>query len=216
MTSMSEIRADRSPDWLRWAREIDALASSGAHFARNEYERDRALRLQEIAAEIIAKYSDLTDSACLLALQAQGGYITPKIDVRGAVFQGGNILLVREQLDGTWTMPGGWADVGETPRQAVEREVFEESGLTVHARRVIGIYDANRVEDALSLFHAYKLLFLCVSHGGDLQPSHETSEVGFFPIDSLPGELSEFRTTPRHLHDAIVAHGNPEQPVVFD
>lgn len=216
MTTQNDPQPDRSPQWLRWAREIDALASSGAHFARNEYEKERALRLQEIAAEMIAMHSELSLTETLQALQTQGGYITPKVDVRGAVFQEGKILLVKETLDDTWTMPGGWADVGETPRQAVEREVFEEAGLSVEADRLIGAYDANRVEDALPLFHAYKLVFLCNVRGGTLKTSHETAAVGFYPVDELPGKLSSFRTTPRHLKDTLLAYREPDRPAVFD
>lgn len=216
MTSKTESRADRSPLWLRWAREIDALASSGTYYARNEYEKGRAERLQEIAAEIVAEYGDVDDGEILKALRAQTGYITPKVDVRGAVFDGPQILLVKESLDDTWTLPGGWADVGETPREAVEREVFEESGLVVRAQRPVGIYDANRVENALNLFHAYKLIFLCVAEGGELRTSHETSEVAYFPFGDLPDGLSTFRTTPRHLQDVIQAYRQPDRPVVFD
>jgi ADP-ribose pyrophosphatase YjhB (NUDIX family) len=136
--------------------------------------------------------------------------------VRGAVFRGSELLLVREAADGGWTLPGGWADVGETPAAAVEREVWEEAGLRVRARRLVGVYDANRIEQALTLFHAYKLVFLCELVSGELAPSIETSEVGFFPADRLPGPLSAYRTTPRHLADAFAARDAAAWTTVFD
>ncbi len=204
------------PRWLVWAREIQSLAQTGLHYAHDAFERARAERLLEVAAAMVAAHSDLPREEIRLAFSAQPGYVTPKVDVRGAVFRGDEILLVQERLDGGWTLPGGWADVGESPAQAVEREVREEAGLLVRAASLVGVYDANRVEEALSLFHAYKLVFLCQEVSGELNSSSETAQAGFFPLDRLPGPLSAYRTTPRHLADALAAHRHPDQCTVFD
>ncbi len=208
--------AVREARWLAWAREIQALAQTSRHYAQNDFERSRAQRLLEIAAEIVAGHSNLPTEAALAAFTAQPGYVTPKVDVRGAVFAGDRLLVVRESMDGGWTLPGGWADVGESPALAVEREVYEEAGLTVRATRLIGVYDANRVQGSLSLFHAYKLVFLCEKLSGEIRVSEETTEVAFFPMDSLPQPLSQYRTTPRLLADLAAFRQNPDQPTVFD
>ena len=202
--------------WLGWAREIQSLAHTSLHYAQNSFETSRAQRLLEIASEIVAENSEMEVQDVLVAFTAQPGYITPKVDVRAAVFRGGELLLVREAMDGKWTLPGGWADVGETPSLAVEREVQEETGLTVRANRIVGVYDANRLPGELPLFHAYKLLFLCEPGEGVLKTSEETTEVAFFPIDQLPSSLSSYRTTPRHIQDAIAVNKDPDIPVVFD
>jgi ADP-ribose pyrophosphatase YjhB (NUDIX family) len=202
--------------WLDWARRLQALAEAAQHYARNQYERERAEKLLDLAAEIIAEHSTLPAAEARTAFTAQPGYVTPKVDVRGAVFRDGQLLLVRESIDGGWTFPGGWADVGEEPHVAAEREVFEESGLRVKAVRLVGVYDANRVEGSLPLFHAYKLLFLCEIVGGKPATSSETSEVSFFDPDALPGPLSNYRTTPRHLEDAIARYRDPARAAVFD
>ena len=202
--------------WLEWAREIQSLAHTSLHYAQNHFESERAQRLLEIASEIVAGNSEMEAPEVLAAFTAQPGYITPKVDVRAAVFRDGELLLVREVMDGKWTLPGGWADVGETPSLAVEREVQEEAGLSVRATRLIGVYDANRVPGELPLYHAYKLLFLCEPGEGELMTSEETSEVAFFKIEELPPSFSDHRTTPRHIQDAIAAYTNPDFPVVFD
>jgi ADP-ribose pyrophosphatase YjhB (NUDIX family) len=202
--------------WLDWAREIQALAQSAEHYAQNVYDRERAVRLREIAAEIVAANSDLEKDDLIAAFTAQPGYVTPKVDVRGAVFDGESLLFVREAADRGWTLPGGWADVGEAPSSAVEREVQEESGVEVSAERLVGVYDANRVESALPLFHAYKLVFLCKRVAGEPRPSEETLEARFFSLDELPRRLSTFRTTPRHIMDAINACRNPVRETIFD
>jgi ADP-ribose pyrophosphatase YjhB (NUDIX family) len=203
------------PRWLDWAREIQALSQTGMHYAENDYQRERNHRLTEIAAEIVFAHTGLEVSGVVEAFQAQKGYATPKVDVRGAVFKDGKLLLVLERQDNGWTMPGGWADVGDIPSQAAEREVWEEAGFRVKARKLIGVYDANRV-GPLELFHAFKLVFLCDLIEGEARPSNETSEVAFFRRDEIPGVLSGERTRPRHIQDAYAALDNPSVPTVFD
>jgi ADP-ribose pyrophosphatase YjhB (NUDIX family) len=204
-----------TPIWLKWAREIQALAQTGYHYAQNDYQRERYHRLADIAAEIFSEHTNFEPTPLADVFHAQIGYATPRVDVRGAVFRDGKLLLVRERLDGGWTMPGGWADVGDLPSRAVEREVWEEAGFRVEARRVIGVYDANRT-GPLELFHAFKIVFLCELISGEPRPSNETSEVAFFGPDEIPGQLSGERTRPRHIKDAFSVFGNPDLSTFFD
>ena len=202
------------PKWLEWAREIQALSQTGLHFAENHYQRERFSRLFEIAADIISVHSDLDQAELVEIFNDQIGYATPRIDVRGAVFQKGKLLFVRERADGGWTMPGGWADVGDVPSAAVEREVLEEAGFEVSAQRVIGVYDANRIRP-LEIFHAFKIVFLCDILGGEPRTSNETSQVEFFSRDDIPKFLSGERTRQRHIEDAFIANSG-DQPTIFD
>jgi ADP-ribose pyrophosphatase YjhB (NUDIX family) len=204
-----------APRWLEWAREIQALAQTGYHYAENDYQRQRNTRLAEIAAEIICEHSRLDFAMLREVFRAQVGYATPRVDVRGAVFQDGKLLLVRERADGGWTMPGGWADVGDVPSHAAEREVWEEAGFRVSARQVIGVYDANRV-GPLELFHAFKIVFLCDLISGEPTPSDETSEVSFFGPGEIPEFLSGERTRLRHIQDAFAILSQPSLPTQFD
>jgi ADP-ribose pyrophosphatase YjhB (NUDIX family) len=192
------------------------LAKASLQYAKDPFEKERAERLIDISAEIIATYSVAEFEQVQLAFHAQPGYVTPKIDVRAAVFQGKELLFVQEAIDQSWTLPGGWADVGESPRDSIEREVLEEAGLTVQADRLIGVYDANRVEGMMTLFHAYKLLFLCELKSGEVSTSLETMGVGFFPLDSLPTPLSPHRTPVRLIEDSIAAYEDPVLPTYFD
>ncbi len=203
------------PKLLQWAREIQALAQTGYEFAHDEYQKDRCRRLMEIAAEMVSEKSDLEYIKVAAAFKEQLGYATPKVDVRAAVFDQGRLLLVREVSDGGWTMPGGWADVGDVPSEAAEREAWEETGFRVKARKVIGVYDANRIAP-FQLFHAFKVVFLCELLGGEARSSRETSEVGFFGRVEIPAQLSGERTRTRHIEDAFAALQNPAIPTVFD
>ena len=203
------------PRWLEWAREIQALSQTGLHYSEDDYQRQRYTRLCEIAAEIIFQHSNLEFAPLMDIFNAQIGYATPRVDVRGAVFQDGKLLLVRERQDNGWTMPGGWADVGDVPSQAAEREVWEEAGFRVKARKVVGVYDANRV-GPLELFHAFKIVFLCDLISGAARPSEETSEVAFFGPEEMPEPLSGERTRARHILDAFAMFKDEDVPTVFD
>jgi ADP-ribose pyrophosphatase YjhB (NUDIX family) len=206
---------DNLPRWLAWAREIQALAQTGLHYAPDDYHRDRYRRLMQIAAEITAEHTGLAEAAVEKMFLEPRGYATPKIDVRGAVFRGGKILMVRERVDGGWCMPGGWGDVGELPSKMVEREVWEESGVTARASRIVGIFDANREDADREVMHAYKIVFLCDDLGGEPRPSNETSAAGFFGRDETP-PLSDKRTSIRNLHEVFAHFDDPGLAPVFD
>ncbi len=203
------------PQWLKWAREIQALSQTGLTFAHNEYDVERNQRLAEIAADIIDHYSNYDKEELLDDFKSQPGYATPKVDVRGAVTRDGEILLVKERMDGKWCMPGGWVDVGEAPAAAVAREVWEESGFEVKPTKLIAVMDANRGGRPLQLYHAYKLIFLCHITGGSAKPSFETLDVDFFSFDQLP-ELSPNRTNQTHLQHVQDHLLDDNRPTFFD
>jgi ADP-ribose pyrophosphatase YjhB (NUDIX family) len=204
-----------TPRWLAWAREIQALSQTGLTYSDNNFNTQRYQRLMEIAAEIVGNRTDLERETVLQGFQAQAGYATTKVDVRGAVVQGGRILLVQERSDGRWCMPGGWADVGDLPSETVVREVQEESGFHVLPRKVIGVFDANRNGRPLEFYHAYKIVFLCELVGGEARPSDETMAVGFFDMDAPP-PLSTARTNRQHLAEISAHLQNPNRPTAFD
>ena len=203
--------------WLEIARELHSITQSGLTYCENEFDRERYHRLQEMSAEIIAQQSTLSQEEVLESFAMQPGYITPKVDVRAALFRDGKILLVKESSDGHWAMPGGWADVGDTPADAILREVREESGFDARVLSLVGVYDANRVrrEEMMPFYHAYKLLFLCEIHGGEMRTSHETPDVGFFGMNEIP-PLSLYRTTMKHIEDAFAQNENPSIATVID
>lgn len=206
---------EKMPPWLEWAREIQALCQTGLAFAQTGYEVQRYQRLYEIAAEIIQSHTGLSREELVKNFSAQPGYATAKIDVRGAVVRDGKILLVQERRDECWCMPGGWADVGDIPSEMVAREVWEESGFEVEPRKVIGVFDANRIGRRLELYHAFKIVFLCEITGGEPRASDETMDVGFFSFDKLP-PLSTNRTNERHLAEVRAHLGDECRPAAFD
>src|SRR5262249_51777447 len=148
-------------------------------------------------------------------LRIEQGYATPKIDVRGAVFDANRVLLVREQSDGLWTLPGGWADVGESPTEAVVREIREESGFETQVCKLVALYDRRKHAHPPMLFHVYKALFLCDILGGRASPGLETSAAVFFGRDELP-QLSIARVTLYQIDRLFAHHANRGLPTEFD
>jgi ADP-ribose pyrophosphatase YjhB (NUDIX family) len=203
------------PQWLALARELQSIGQTGLAFNTTDYDIQRYRRLLEIAAEIIENYTQFPRAEAVENFRLQPGYATPKVDIRGAVVRDGKLLLVQERADNGWCMPGGWADVGETPSEAVTREVREESGFIVEPRRIIGVYDANRGGTPIEFYHAFKIVMFCDIIGGEACPSDETLAVDFFNPDTLP-VLSPNRTHTRHISDVFEYVNNPSRPPVFD
>ena len=143
------------------------------------------------------------------------GYATPKVDVRAAVFREGRLLLVREKEDGCWTLPGGWADIGDSPSTAVVREVKEESGYDVKARKLLALLDRNLHGHPPIPYHAYKLFFLCDLVGGNAHAEQETDAVDFFANGEIP-PLSLTRVTPAQIARLFEHSFHPEWPTQFD
>jgi ADP-ribose pyrophosphatase YjhB (NUDIX family) len=195
-------------DRIRWARSLQAIAQSGLTYSENAFDRARFEAVREVAAEIAASTTDEAWPELLARFSEEMGYATPKVDVRGVVVADGRVLLVREVGVSTWTLPGGWADVGETPRQAVEKEVREEAGVVVRAVRLLGVYDRDFRGRAWWPAHVYKLYVLCEyvegTPGGD---GLETEEAAFFAEAALP-ELSP-KTPSEHLRRVLAVAADP-------
>ena len=175
---------------LDLARRLLALSQCGLHFTPQEYDRERYREIVEIATALLAAESNEHADALRDRWFVEDGYATPKIDVRGAIFRDDRVLLVREVTDGKWTLPGGWADVNDSPSLAVEKEIEQESGFTAKAVKLAALYDRNLHDHPAYLFHAWKAFFICDITGGEARTSHETDGVEFFPLDALPHETS--------------------------
>ena len=203
------------PDWLRWVKRLQAIAQDGLTYARDGYDLGRYEQLRELAAEILAAHStgDLEEASRLLRLET--GPATPKVDARAAVFRDGEILLVKEQDGSGWSVPGGWADVGETASESAVREVREESGYLVRAMRLISAYDRDRQGHPPLPYHVYRLVFLCEILDRTPARAVEAEGVGFFGEDELP-ELSLSRVTPAQIRRFFEHHRSPDLPSDFD
>lgn len=201
--------------WLEWAQKLQAIAQNGLTYSQGPFDIERYKQLREIAAEIMATYSNMEPSYVLNLFKREGGYATPKVDVRGAIFRDDTLLLVKEREDGCWTLPGGWADIGESPSEAIAREVYEESGYQTQAVKLLAVYDRSRHGHPPVQHYVYRLFFQCELLGGAPSPNLETEEVGFFGEYEFP-ELSLTRVTPAQLARLFEHYRHPDWATDFD
>ena len=208
----------KDPDWLLWARELQAIAQTGLEFCQDPYDRDRYAALRRLSATIMAEHTgaDLTRINGLF--EGETGYATPQVGVRGAVVDtDGRILMVRETADQhRWTLPGGWGDVNQTPAQSVVREVFEESGYRVRAVKLAAVWDRARQQQPSMAFSVVRMFFICALEGGAPATSLETSEVGWFAENAIPADLSVRRTSPHHIARMFAHWRQPDLATEFD
>ncbi len=203
--------------WLEWAQKLQAIAQTGLTYAKDPFDIERYESIRQIAAEIMVAGTESSEITPILDLfKIHRGYATPKVEVRAAVISDGQVLLVKEKEDGCWTLPGGWADVGDPPSVAVIHEVKQESGYDVTVRKLAALYDRNLHGHPPYPFHSYKAFFLCDLVGGSpIGPNHETLDVGFFAEDEIP-PLSLIRVTPQQITHLFDHSRHPDWPTSFD
>ena len=202
--------------WLEWARRLRAIAQTGLAYSQDGYDVERFEEVSRIAERMLAILTDHPPWRIRDIYLPERGYPTPKVDVRAGVFRGGEVLLVREASDGRWSLPGGWADEHESPRQSIEREVQEESGYHVRAVKLAAIKDRSlHPYQPPRLERIYKLFFVCDLEGGAPAASLETTAARFFPLTALP-ELSPGRTLVADI-EALAEHDRERSlPATFD
>lgn len=181
-------------------KRIQALAEIGLEYSNSSYDKERYDEIQEICLEILSQITDVPVGKILPVIQEKNGYKTPKVDVRAVVFNSeGQILLVQEKVDGCWSLPGGWADVGYTPSQIAEKECFEESGLTVKASQLIAVMDKTAQQMPPEFEYVYKLFIRCEPLDNRIAIGEETTNVSWFSENELP-ELSKPRNLESQIH----------------
>jgi len=187
-------------------------------FSTGTYDRERYTAIRSLAARMMVTHSDANFVRVEGLFAEQAGYATPKVDVRGAVIEDGRILLAREIEDaGRWTMPGGWADVNQSPSESVIREMREESGFEVGVRKLAAVYDrARQGHTPPHPFHVYKLFFICDVVGGAPKAGLETSEVAFFGENEIPEDLSVARVLPHQIARMFEHARCRDLPTEFD
>lgn len=195
-------------------RELLAISQTGLAFAKDPFDRERYTRLRELVEALLRSPANPGFDPAV-ALGHDTGYATPKVDVRGAVFRDGRILMVRERSDGLWTLPGGWCDMNVSPSECAVKEIREESGFEVRTVKLAALLDRRKHPHPPQFHHAYKLYFLCELTGGAPQTSIETDAVDFFAEDRLP-PLSAGRITVGQIQLMFRHERERHLPTTFD
>jgi ADP-ribose pyrophosphatase YjhB (NUDIX family) len=206
------------PDWLVWARELLATAQTGLTYTQDPHDKERYQALRRLGSQIMASHTGADSTRIEALFEAEVGYATPKVGVRGAVFDDeGRLLLVREAADDhRWSLPGGWAEVNQTPAQSVVREIFEESGYHARPLKLAAVWDRARQAHPPAPHSVVRLFFVCALLGGEARTSLETSGHGWFHEAQVPSDLSLGRTLPNHIARMFAHWREPGLPTEFD
>jgi len=197
-------------------KRIKALADTGLVYAKDEYDRERYKELKEISLQLMAQVSGRSLNVLQDFYLPEKDYPTVKVDVRGLILnEKDEILMTKESIDGKWTIPGGWADIGDTPSEAIIKEIKEETGFEAETLRLLAVYDKSRHPHPPQPFYVYKLNFLCRITGGKLQSGFDIQDVDFFPLDKLP-PLSEDRILKLQLEHLFNLAKDRGAKVYFD
>jgi len=201
--------------WLEWASELQAIAQAGLTFSTDNYDRDRYEKIRTLSVEILQEYTDVDQNKIRDLFASETGYQTPKVDIRAVVFKGEQVLLVKEKIDGKWSLPGGWADVNTSVSESAARECIEEAGAIVKPKRIIAVHLANKHNNQQFPYTIYKIFIECELVKYSFTENTETLEAGFFSIDSLP-TLSTNRNTMSQIEMCFESKKHKVFETIFD
>jgi len=194
---------DNTELWLNWITELQAIAQNGLTYVKDIYDKERYLRLREMAAEMMSHITDIPLEKMPELFCYERGYQTPKIDVRAAIIENGKILLVQEN-SGKWSIPGGWCDINLSVRENAVKEAKEEAGMDIEVGRVVALQDRAKHNYPRQASSICKVFVLCKALGGKFEANSETTASGWFGPDELP-ELDCGKTTAEQVALCIKA-----------
>ena len=206
----------KGEELITLAQRIRALSQTGLAYAQNGYEIDRCNELITVSDRIMSLVSGISEEEIHACYTLAKEYATPKVDVRAVIFNDQDeVLLVREKLDGRWSIPGGWSDVGYSPKEVAVKETKEETGLDVRVVRLLAVMDKRCHAHPPGPFYIYKMFILCEVTGGAFNETYDILDKGFFPLHQLP-PLSLDRILPEQIVLMDELRHNPEAPVYLD
>ncbi|MEK5105746.1 NUDIX hydrolase [Cytobacillus sp. FSL K6-0129] len=201
--------------WLEWAKKIQSISQAGLTFSKDVYDIERYEELRNLSAEIMREYTGLELKKIKDLFTNETGYQTPKIDVRGVVFNNNKILMVREKIDDRWSLPGGFCDIGLSPSENIVKEIKEEAGYDVVPAKLLALLDMNKHPYPPQPYHYYKLFIQCEVIGGQARNGLETKGINFYNEDNLP-MLSLGRNTDTQIKMLFEFLRNPNKDTIFD
>ncbi len=203
-----------SREITKWAVELQSLAQDALAYCKDPFDIERFNRIREISAEMLSGISDEPIEKVRDIFCCERGYQTPKLDCRASIFQNGKILLVQER-DGRWSLPGGWVDVHLSVKENTIKEVWEEAGLRVEADRIIAVQDRDKHNTPIYANKICKIFVECSIIDGEFRENSETIGSGYFTVEELPALALE-KVTPEQIAMCFRAHKDDTWKVWFD
>ena len=183
-------------NFAKYLQRMLAITDTGLTYTKDPFDRERYEDLRQILWSLLQDQTELNQEELTAIFQPSGSYATPLMDVRAWIVQDQKICLVRGQGEDTWALPGGFGEVGYSPKENIRKEVQEETGFFAEVGSLLAIFDTNRFQMQSKQYT--KFVFDCRLLDGDFQENQEVAELGFFDISALP-PLSEKRITKEQM-----------------
>ena len=186
----------KAKDFAKAVQRMLAITDTGLTYTKDPYDCERYEDLRQILWSALQDQTELDQEELTAILKPTGSYATPLMDVRAWIVQDQKICLVRGQGEDTWALPGGFGEVGYSPKENIRKEVQEETGFTAEVGSLLAVFDTNRFQ--LQNKQYAKFVFDCQLLDGHFQENQEIAELEFFDIKNLP-PLSEKRITQEQM-----------------
>ncbi len=208
------VEKDKYEPWFSWAQELQALAQCGLAYTKNIFDRGRFERIREISAEILSYQTGIEKEKVEELFCNETGFQTPKLDTRAAIFKDDKVLLVQEN-DGRWSLPGGWVDMDQSIASNTVKEIYEEAGLKAEPVRLIALHDKRKHCPKKYIHNIITAYVLCKELGGEFLENIETISTGYFSLDELP-PIAEEKNSIDQIKMCFDAHRDENWKIVID
>ncbi len=205
---------NKNEKWLEWAVELQALAQSGLYYGKDKFDIERYQRIREISAEMLSYKTEIPYEKVYDIFCTDTGYQTPKIDTRAAIFKDNKILLVHE-VNGTWSLPGGWVDVNLSVEENTVKEVKEEAGIDAVVKKIIAVQDREKHNLPIYAYKVCKIFSLCEATGGSFTENIETTGYDYFKLENLP-KLAEEKNNEEQIKMCFECYKSKYWETLFD
>ncbi|MCR5505697.1 MAG: NUDIX hydrolase N-terminal domain-containing protein [Bacilli bacterium] len=165
--------------------KIQSIAKIGLVFSKDPYAITNYKEINDLSLKMLEEFMEVEfDRPNYFKRDI---YPTPNVSVRTVIFNKDKtkVLMVREAASKTYSLPGGWADLYDSPSQTAKNECAQEAGADIEIVRLVGITNRTPFKSSASL-PEYVVIFEAKLKGDLHEHEYETDDVGFFPIDNLP------------------------------
>ena len=175
---------------LKNIQRLISITNTGLAFSKDPFDQERYQDIRAILQDLVREATDLNPQELSDLFRPTDHYDTPLIDVRAWIVKDGKLCLVKGQGEETWALPGGFGEVGYSPKENILKEIQEETGY-------VAVFDTNRYQ--LQSRQYVKLVFECELLDGSFQQNQEISDLAFFEREKMPA-LSTKRNTEEQLN----------------
>ena len=165
--------------------KIQSIAKIGLVFSKDPYAITNYQQINDLTLEMLEKLMEMEFHRPNYF--SRDIYPTPSVSVRAVILNENRdkVLMVRESNSGTYSFPGGWADLYDSPAQTAINESTQEAGADISIVRLVGVLNRTPFKTSVSS-PEYLVVFEAKLKGELHEHEYETDDVEWFPLDQLP------------------------------